>query len=194
MTQLLLRLNGIHKMSDELIDYLKRHLQRKSFEKDELILRKGQICRHVYFIEKGLIHIFTSDESSENTTWLLRENDIAISYESFFEQTSSRENLVALESTILWFISHDQLENACQLFPEFKDIREKIKDEYRIKKEDNDDWLGRLGTLERYKYLLAHDPELIRRVEIPQLASYLRMSTKRLYRIKNEINNPAGHP
>ena len=55
MVTLIARLNGIARMSAELIQQLYNIVTDKAFKKGHILLKAGEICRNIYFIEKGLV-------------------------------------------------------------------------------------------------------------------------------------------
>src|ERR1700744_166549 len=134
MKKLFARLNAVAPLSDGLIEFLHKHLQSKMIKKGEFLVKEGQVCRHIYFIEQGIVRQFVSTKSNDVTTWLLKENDICISIKSFFYQIPAIDSIQALEDTTVWYLSFEKLEEGCCLFPEFGTIRDRIKSHYYIKK------------------------------------------------------------
>ena len=45
-------------MTHEELDMLEEILVPLKYNKGEMILREGEVCRHIYFIDKGLIRQF----------------------------------------------------------------------------------------------------------------------------------------
>ena len=39
--------------------------ETRIFEKDEVILQEGKICRHLYFIESGLLRFYINKEGND---------------------------------------------------------------------------------------------------------------------------------
>lgn len=58
MEKLFQLLNGIYPLSEGLTDYLLQTLKIKELSKKDYLLRAGHVCRHVCFVEKGLIRCF----------------------------------------------------------------------------------------------------------------------------------------
>jgi CRP-like cAMP-binding protein len=182
-------LNSIKVLSPDLDKLLRHILKTRVFKKKELVLRERQVCKYIYFIENGILRHFVNAKSKEITTWLLKNKDICISVKSFFEQIPATDNIEALKDTTVWYISFEELEDACRRFPEFAAIRDKIKNDYYIIKEEREPFLRSLTPLERYKYLLKTDPDLIQGVNIPELSSYLFMTPKMLSKIRKKLRD-----
>ena len=187
MKKLFFRLNGGKPLPDGLIAYLTEHLKTRVFKKREIILRKGQVCRYIYFIESGIVRHFVDGKSHDITTWLLKDDNICISIKSFFNQVPAYDSIQALTAATVWYITFDELEEACRLFPEFAVIRDRIKSEYYAIKDAREPFMRSLDPIDRYKHLLETAPIFAQEVEKLELASYLFMSSKMLDKVRNEL-------
>lgn len=187
--QLFFLLNGIATLSPELQEHILSILQYRKYLKGEYILREGMICGNIYFLESGLIRIFNRLTERETTSWFLKENDFFISVSSFFRQQPSYENIAALEDCACWTISYEQLIQTCQLFPEFKDHRIAISDEYYCRSEERKYKILSQSPEDRYAFLVEQETELLGRVPINLLSSYLDLPPRTFDRIRSNYNN-----
>ena len=116
----------------------------------------------------------------------MKENDIIISVESFFRQTKSIESIQALEETVLYSISYNELQYIYRQFPEFNFIARVLTEKYYTLSEQRLYSIRMQRSHERYQYLLDHFPELIQRVPAKYLASYLGITEETLSRIRSK--------
>ena len=123
-------LNSINHLSKELIEYLNINLKVKHFKKNEIILREGNVCKNIFFIEQGLVRSFYTKEIKEVTSWFMKEGDIIISVESFFTQTPSYENIQAIENCITQYINFEQLQHIYCKFAEFNLVGRVLTERY----------------------------------------------------------------
>ncbi|MER3464560.1 MAG: hypothetical protein C4329_09310 [Chitinophagaceae bacterium] len=84
MEKLVQFLNDIYPLSDGLKNKLHEIIKVGDFDKKEIILKAGQVCKNIYFIESGFVRSFYKKDSEEVTTWFMKENDVIISVKSFF--------------------------------------------------------------------------------------------------------------
>lgn len=185
MNPLLQFLNSIHPLSDNLEQYLNENLERKTFKKKEILLKKGQVCNNIYFIEQGLVRCCHLKGEKEVTSWFMKEGDVIISVESFFKQLSSYESIEALEDCTTQYIDYEKMQFAYNHFPEFNFIGRTLTEKYYILCEQRIYSIKMQSALERYIYLLKNFPELIQRVSSTYLASYLGVRLETLSRIKS---------
>ncbi|MFL5811219.1 MAG: Crp/Fnr family transcriptional regulator [Flavisolibacter sp.] len=184
MERLLHFLYLIHPLSDELKAYLFRHLKTQEIARNGMLLRGGHICRNVYFIEKGLLRCFYHKGDTEVSSWFMKEGDVIISIESFYQQKESYESIQALEDSVLYYIAYNELQYIYKNFLEFNFIGRVLTEKY------HELWAQQLYALrmhtayERYQWLLKKHAELVLRVPGKFIASYLGIEKTTLSKIK----------
>src|SRR5450432_3278457 len=119
MTELLIFLNSIYPLSNGLNEYLTETLKSLEISKKDFVLKQGHICYNIYFISKGLVRCFYIKDDKDVSSWFMREGDVMISVESFFNQSISYESIQALEDCVLHYLSYKELQYAYKHFPEF---------------------------------------------------------------------------
>nr|WP_221284724.1 Crp/Fnr family transcriptional regulator [Mucilaginibacter sp. SP1R1] len=161
---------------------------------EQITLPKGYILfeahkteRSVYFIKKGIVRAYLYQNDNEVTFWFGKEGDAIISMRSYVENKPGYENIELLEECVLYRIKTQDLQ---KLFEEdlyianwgrrFAEI-ELIKTEERL--------ISRQFSMaaDRYKAILINSPELIQRVQLCHIASYLGITQVSLSRIRSEI-------
>jgi CRP/FNR family transcriptional regulator, anaerobic regulatory protein len=188
MQQLIDYLHAIARMSPALEQHLRTILRRQVFKKKDLILKTGEVCRHIRFIESGIVRIYVSNGDEENTTWIQKENEIFIAIGSFFDQLPSAATIEAIEdNTVTWGITYAELENTIRLYPEFAEHQNAIKTKYH-KIVDAQQAMLRLSPEQRYEWLLQKDAELLLRVPAPYLSSYLGIRRERFFHIRKALS------
>ena len=192
MKSLILLLKQLAYVSTDLEIRLEELLEYVEFPKDHKILKTGQVCHHITFIESGLVRIFYWKDIEEVTTWLLKENDIFIAPQSFLGQEPSHEDIVALEPCRGWRITYQQLNELCCLYPEFLWHYTRIMGDYYLRHLRMNSNMVRQSSLEKYANLIENDPELLLRVPAKYLYSYLDMSKASFERARDEYARKKG--
>lgn len=184
MEALIQSLNFIHPMSQGLMDCLKTTLKEKTIVKRDYLLKAGRVAGNIYFISTGLLRCYYMKEDVPVSTWFMKEDDICISVESFFQQKPSHDFIQALEHTVMYYISYDELQHIYLSFPEFNFISRVITEKYYRLSEERLFMLRMQSGKERYENLLNHYPDLVRRVPQKYLASYLDLTEVSLSKIR----------
>lgn len=177
-------LNSIHPLSAKLIDHLKSILKEKRLQKRDYLLKAGHICRRICFIERGLLRCFYIKDNNEVSSWFMKEGDIIVSVESFYQQKSSYESIQALEDCVITYIDYSELQYIYRHFEEFNYIGRVLTEKYYCQSEQRLYSMRMQRSQERYDYLLEHHPELVLRVPAKYLASYLGITEVTMSRIK----------
>ncbi|MEO5893510.1 MAG: Crp/Fnr family transcriptional regulator, partial [Ferruginibacter sp.] len=82
----------------------------RNFKKGEIILPEGNICRHLYFVNKGLVKIFSFKNDKEFIMRFFSESQIFAVFDSFITKTPSDFTIIALEDSLVTMISHTEME------------------------------------------------------------------------------------
>ena len=176
--------NNIILLENEVIEKIEEILEYKVLRKKELLLREGLICNHIYFIEKGLVRSYYTEDDNEVTTWFMKENDLIISVKSFFQQTPSTENLEALEDCELYYIRYQNLSALYIRYHSFDIIGRTLTQHYYILSEERLLNLRKKEAITRYKYLVKYHPQIIIRSPLKYIASYLGITMETLSRLR----------
>lgn len=94
--------------SDE--EIVRRLFHKKIFKKGEHLLQAGNVCRHVTFIETGLVRYYFNSDGEERTNYFNKEGEFVCVYTSFLPQIPSDINIQALEDTTIFVISFNDIQ------------------------------------------------------------------------------------
>jgi signal-transduction protein with cAMP-binding, CBS, and nucleotidyltransferase domain len=186
MKELIDVINSFQKLDRETEAAIQRFFIVEKFEKNELIIEEGKICKKVYFIKSGAIRRFCFENEEEVTKWIYTDNQFVTSMSSFFEQRPSFEIFQACEETIVYSLSYsdEQLLLEYPLFLKFhlKQLR------HYLSKINEFHHLFRVMTAEKkYLFLLESFPQIIQKAKLKYIASLIGVSQETLSRIRSSI-------
>lgn len=188
MTEIFAFLNSIYPLKHDTIQYLMENLKITEVTKKSFILKQGYICYNIYFVQQGLVRCFYIKGEKEISSWFMKEKDVIISVESFFNQSMSYENIQALEDCTLYYLTYDELQYMYNKFPEFNFIGRMLTERYYQLSEQRLYSLRMQRASEKYGNLMITFPELIQRVPSKHIASYLGITEETLSRIRAHKN------
>jgi CRP-like cAMP-binding protein len=180
-------IKSYHPLSAEAVEALCDSFEKKLLAKNELLLKEGQVCRHLYFLEKGALRGFYNLNGKEITHWFGFENDFVTSFHSFTTQQPSVEHIQLLETCELWCIAKDSL---TALFNRHHEIERLVRiayEKYYIRLEERFVNAQFKTAAERYQQLLQDTPHILERVPLGCVASYLGISQETLSRIRSRF-------
>ena len=184
MEEIFAYLNTISPINLDTREYLQENLKPMDVPKKKLILKQGHICRNIYFISSGLLRCYYVRNSKEICSWFMKEGDVIISVESFFNQKESKENIQALENSSLFYLSYEELQFAYQNFPDFNSIGRILTEKYYQLCEQRLYSLRMQRAHEKYLFLMKHFPQIVQRVPLKDIASYLGIALETLSRMR----------
>jgi CRP/FNR family transcriptional regulator, anaerobic regulatory protein len=187
MEALLAYLESIYPLSDGLKTHLGQVLKTKEIPRKGYLLKAGHFSRNICFIGKGLLRCFYMRDGHDISSWFMKEGDVIVSVESFFLQKESYESIQALEDTLIYYISYDELQKIYRQFSEFNFIGRVLTERYYIQSEQRLFSIRMMRSQERYDYLMEHHSELVLRVPAKHLASYLGITEVTLSKIKGRM-------
>lgn len=159
-------------------------LKTKTYQKGDLILKDGAVCKHLYFINQGLVKTFFYKKDKEFIMRFFPENVMFSILESYLTQTPSKFMIMALEPTTLTFIYQNDMERLCKkhhcmetLFRKLISIASlNMMKRISIMLEDN--------ATERYRNFVEENHKLLQRISLGDLANYLGITQVSLSRIR----------
>jgi len=162
-------------------------LEQITFPKGHMLIKAGRIEHSVYFIEKGIARAFSHKDDKEITFWIGSESNILLSYNSFFFNRPGYENIELLENSVLYKVSDSILLNLYQTDLELANWGRKLAESELIKVEEN--FIARQfkTAKECYEEFIKTSPDILQRVQLGYIASYLGISQVTLSRIRAEI-------
>lgn len=170
------------------IDAVRPFLSTNKIEAGEYYLREGKICKSIAFIEAGLVRLFYLSDGKEITHCFCRENSITTSYTSLITQTASEIAIQAIEDTTLIVLPYFSMQKLYNDDPFWQQVgRISAENEY-VRTESLNRLVSDQSATDRYLQILAHDPELVQRVPLNYLASYLQIAPETLSRIRKKVS------
>lgn len=166
---------------------LKSKIRQVSYPKGHILLTANRIERSIYFISKGIVRAYAEVATGPITFWFGVEGDTALSIKSYISGEKSYENIELLEDCQLYEINITELKKLFEQDIHLANWGRKLA-EYELARTERRLIDMQFKTAhERYNDLLAHYPELLLRVQLGYIASYLGMSQVSLSRIRADL-------
>lgn len=155
--------------------------------KNQNLQEIGQKCRTIYFVKDGLARIFYLKDGTEVTEYFAFENDLIIRAESLFKNKPSTKAIQALEDTVFIGIPSEELFSLFDRFPDIERLFRKIIEQAYVATVNRMEAIQFHSAEERYAQLLAEKPNLIHRISLKHIASYLGITQVSLSRIRASL-------
>ena len=172
-------------MTHEELDALEGILVPMKFNKGELILKEGEVCRNIYWVARGLVRQFYYKNGKELTEYMAAEDTMCMSIESLFKEEPTRQQIQAIEPTVLYALPKPALEREAVRNVNIQMLYRKILEESLIISQVHADMVRFESAQERYTKLVKRSPQLVLRAPLVYIASYLQMTPETLSRVRN---------
>ena len=181
-------IKGIHHISDAAREYINQKTFPLRMRKNEMLVTAGNICANLYLIRKGILRSYVKEGIKEITTWIANEHELVTCITSFGLDMPCRENIQAIEDCELYGVSYEDLEYLYDHFPEMNIVGRKILEKYYRDAEERA-FIARLTeATSKYKHFAVTKHDLLTRVPLKFIASYLGVTLETLSRIRSKLS------
>lgn len=177
----------IYPLPEESKQTLKKLIVEVHFPKGYILLRADRIEKNIYFIKQGIVRAFAKTENSETNFWFGKEGDIVISMKSYVLNQKGYEDIELLENSVLYELNTQNLQQLFNQDIHIANWGRKLAEISLIKTEERLISQQFLTATERYKELMKNRPDLLQRVQLRHIASYLGITQVSLSRIRAEV-------
>lgn len=119
MNSLIIFFCSLIELTNEEIDFVQKNCCVCNYEKNHLLLQKGQISHEFYFVIKGCIRLYYLIETNDKTAYFYTENMFVSSFLSFTQQSPARHNIETIEESTLVVFNSKSVEKFIEFSPRF---------------------------------------------------------------------------
>lgn len=173
---------GLSALTDEQLNSV---FTRQELSRGQYLFRQGEMCHHIFYVEKGLARVFYyTERGKEITAWFFAENSFLTSHDSFYQHTPARTNCELLEDSVIYTLSYAEMESmltekhdmAIFAFHAVYELAKKLLEYINgIKFQAAED---------RYNALMQNYPNIFQRAKLGHIASFLGITQETLSRIR----------
>lgn len=96
---------------------LSKVMLRRTVEPQTCLIRQGEIERHVYFVESGLLRVFRSEACDKVQIGVIGPGNL-VGEGAFFAPTVRHASVEAIEPSVLWELSTEAFDAMAERDPE----------------------------------------------------------------------------
>ena len=163
------------------------NFQLHELRTDEYMVREGQVCDFIGFLETGMIRYYYVNDGEEVTRWVSLENDFVTALGSFITQTPCSHFLQAVQPVRIWKLEKKRW---IELYRQQEPLRELwarmiernvVGFENRVYQQLASD------AEQRYLYFLKNYPAFIEKVPQKYIASMIGIQPESLSRLRAKL-------
>jgi len=174
-------------LSDSSIDLLVQEGTLRKWKKGAFLLKEGEKCQEIHFIESGIIKAFQVKDGKDINLDFYFEHTFATNLKSLRSAESSAYSLQAMEELTTCSFNKPGLFKLYAISQEIELWGKSLLESLLVEQEGHSAFFKLYSPEERYAYILEYKPMIIQRVPLSQLASYLGITRESLSRIRRRI-------
>ena len=184
---LISRIKDYIEVNDEEIEVIHRLFVEEHLKKNHELLREGEVCRKLFFIDKGIVR-FSKLRDGEDKTYVFRgEGTFCLDLESFLQKVPAKSTITTIEPTIVLSISEENL----QIF--YNELRfgdrfgRKVTEQAFVEVVNLLTTFNSVSPEERYLRFVTNHKPFIQRIPQYYIASHIGVTPQALCRIKKKM-------
>jgi CRP-like cAMP-binding protein len=185
-------LSQLHPLTQEMKERLQNITEIREYPKKTLLLKEGQTSHHACFVFKGLARAYYLHDGREVTSRFMDEGFMITSWSSFYTRTPGYEFIETLEDTELGCMHYNDLQGLFRDVPEFNIVGRKLTEYYFFLSEQRTQMLRKHTAEEKYAFFVQQYPDLLQRVPLKYIATYLGMNEETISRVRSKAARPRG--
>lgn len=181
-------LSDVLKVPREAVSGCSRHYVKQHLRKGDFLLREGEVCHGTYFVEKGLLRMYSLDKNGKEhiiqfapESWLISDRS------SQFFNEKSRYYIDAVEDSEVLFLTNEFFTELHKRFPETVQSNDLLLQKHIRNIQQRVNSLLAETAEERYLNFIKMYPNLMLRLPQWMVASYLGITPESLSRVRKEL-------
>ncbi|WP_125574059.1 Crp/Fnr family transcriptional regulator [Levilactobacillus huananensis] len=159
----------------------------KTVPAESTLLAEGEVATDLFFVMKGALRLWHNSEGRDVTLQFFFENQIVSSFESFYLDQPSAFSIESFEETQVLMLRKADFNRLRHTYPSIEPAITRFICERFIAYRNIFFTQLQDSPEDRYRQLVVDDPEILERVPLRLVASYLGITPVSLSRIRTRL-------
>ena len=175
-------------ISPEAKKFTRSFLIVEDYKKKEFLHKSGEIQKEIGFVCQGLLRKFyLNEKGDEIITGFSKEKEYATDYPAFLSQRPSKYYIECLEPSIIVKIPYEKLQEAYRKHKGNEMYGRLVAEKVLTRETNRVESLLFESAEERYLNFLMQNKNIMNRISLTHLASYLGIKRQSLSRIRSNL-------
>ena len=171
-------------VSDEAAQALVKITSQLRYKKNTIIQPIGHTCKTIYFVKKGALRVFYKKDDKDVTDSLEIENAFVARVESLVSGEPYHKGIEAIEDSVLYAINAEKLYELYDKYLEIERLFKKIFLKTFVSIYQRIESIQFHPAEVRYANFVKEHPDVLKRVPLKYIASFLGITQVSLSRIR----------
>lgn len=167
---------------------LDRLSESRQYSKGDIIFEPKNYLKHIYFVESGFTRVFYHKNEKDITHYFCGPGTFSTGIDSVFHGKPSLFGFQALSNTRITLLPFEPIQVLAERNIIVNKMIQNVMLDSLISFSNRFYHIQFQSAAERYKNLLAENPELLQNVSLGHIASYLGISQQTLSVIRGQVD------
>jgi CRP-like cAMP-binding protein len=174
-------------LPDQGLDPILKLFRERRIKKGRHLLKPGMDCSYLAFVQQGIFRVYMLDaKGREVITWFSFNGMVITDMLGYYTTGKAQFYVEALDNSLLYKVDKSDLDELYRLQPSYNNFGRRFAEEALTMLMERTLSLHTKSAEERYTELL-QIPDLIQKVPLKYLATYLGITDTSLSRIRKKI-------
>jgi CRP-like cAMP-binding protein len=181
-------LNKYSRITEEDFGLIAEVLSKRFLKKKRALIEDGDICRNLFFVEKGVLRSYsTGNDGTEHVMQLAIEDHWIADLSSFITQKPGTLTVESIEDSEVLLLPYSQIDHLCARIPQLEIYFRKLYQRAYVNMQLRHNLVQSKPAKERYEILIRDNPQFAARIPLIHIASYLGITAESLSRIRKQV-------
>ena len=175
-------------LTDEELTFMFKDVTTTKVNAKEVYLKPGEVQDSLAICYKGLLRIvYKNDDGEDITISFIKERNYATDYGAFISQTPTTFYIETLEPCVLLNVSYDSIQTCYSKFKNCEKYGRVIAEKHLINVQKRINEFLFNNAEQRYLNFISKNANLLNRVSVTHLSSFLGIKRQTLTRIRKKL-------
>jgi CRP-like cAMP-binding protein len=179
-------LSNYARFSEDELELITSRFKSKSVRKNQYLLKQGDICKDLVFVQKGCLRLYYVKEDIEVSVWFAFPQSSAIEIYSFISEKPTDYFLQSIEDSEVFYLPKKELLKLYQTQPKMQEMMRTYWEDVILNLINRFTALQKDSAETRYLDLL-NKPAYLETIPQKYLASFIGVTPTSLSRIRKQI-------
>jgi CRP-like cAMP-binding protein len=165
--------------------FLESFIKPISLDKQEYLIAEGDYCMHLYLVASGCLRNFFNNDGVDVNLSFTFEGQFVTSFEAYANREPSKICIQAMEQSEVWVINSRAFPKEHSYYAAFSTFIRRLAIRILLATEEHHNMMRMNAPADRYQYIVEKKPELLQRIPLAHLASYIGITRETLSRIRS---------
>ena len=177
-------------LESDVINFIRPYLSLIKLKKGDFLLQSGDVQTHMGFVCVGLFRrFFINEKGNEITTGFIKEQEYVTDYPAFIRQRPTKYYMQCLEPSVIVNLPFETIQESYNRFKDSERLGRLIAENVLTILNNRVEGFLFNTAEERYLEFLSENANLMNRISLTHLSSFLGIERQSLSRIRKRIAN-----